>query len=144
MRKARQTRAFLIANSLWGHLFKLFERTFPKVSSRIHENSRFLETGLGDRRIKPLRARRGSTLWSPPHGAWRSALPAVPPSESSDADLAQCHGQILAEFGSKVSFRDFPVILRSDRWSFLPYRKCPKHCKQTAEGKAGHGSGTNI
>jgi transcriptional regulator with XRE-family HTH domain len=35
---------------------------FQKVSSRIQENSRFLETRLGDRRINPLRAERGSAL----------------------------------------------------------------------------------
>ena len=32
-------------------------REYPKVSRRIQENSRFLETCLGDRRIIPLRAR---------------------------------------------------------------------------------------
>jgi hypothetical protein len=33
---------------------------FPKVSSRIQENFRFLETRLGEQRISPLRARGGS------------------------------------------------------------------------------------
>jgi hypothetical protein len=37
-------------------------RTFPKVASRIQESSRFQETRPGDRRIYPLRARRGSAL----------------------------------------------------------------------------------
>jgi len=32
---------------------------FPKVSSRIQENFRLLETRLGDQRISPLRARGG-------------------------------------------------------------------------------------
>ena len=38
-------------------MFELFCQEFLKVSSRIQENSRFLETRLGDRRINPLRAR---------------------------------------------------------------------------------------
>jgi hypothetical protein len=37
-----------------------FGRTFPKVSSRIQENSRFPETRHGDPRINPLRGRVGS------------------------------------------------------------------------------------
>jgi hypothetical protein len=41
MRKTRQMRAFLIANSLWRPTFELLGREFPKVSSRIQENSRF-------------------------------------------------------------------------------------------------------
>ena len=45
-------------------MIELFGREFPKVSGRIQENSRFLETSLGDRRINPLRARHGSTLSS--------------------------------------------------------------------------------
>src|ERR1700739_2947567 len=36
------------------------DREFPKVSSRIQENSRFLETRPGDRRMNTLRGRRGS------------------------------------------------------------------------------------
>jgi hypothetical protein len=63
MRKARQMPAFLIAKSLWRPMFELLGRKFPKVSSRIQENSRFLETRLGDQRIKPLRARRGSAFF---------------------------------------------------------------------------------
>jgi hypothetical protein len=39
-----------------------FGQEFLKVSSRIQENSCFLETLLGDRRINPLRARRASAL----------------------------------------------------------------------------------
>ena len=35
-------------------MFELFGPKFPKVSSRIQENSGFLETRLGDRRIKPV------------------------------------------------------------------------------------------
>src|SRR6267142_3378159 len=38
---------------------------FPKISSRIQENSRFPETRLGDARINALHGRRGSTLQSP-------------------------------------------------------------------------------
>jgi hypothetical protein len=39
-------------------------RTFPKVSSGIRENSRFLETRPGDRRMNPLRGRCGSAFRS--------------------------------------------------------------------------------
>jgi hypothetical protein len=45
-------------------------RTFPKVSSRIQENSRFPETCLGDQRIKPLRARLGSAFSSECPTSW--------------------------------------------------------------------------
>ena len=66
-------RALLILESLWRPAFALFGQKFPKVSSRIQENSRFLETRLGDRRMNPLRAGRGSTLWSPPHRPYAAA-----------------------------------------------------------------------
>ena len=62
MRKARQTRAFLVANSLWRPTFELFGSRIPKVSSRIQENSRFLETRPRDPRINPLRGRSGSVI----------------------------------------------------------------------------------
>jgi hypothetical protein len=46
-------------------------REFPKVSSRIQENSRFPETPLEDPRINPLSGRRGSAL----NGAHITFLP---------------------------------------------------------------------
>jgi hypothetical protein len=54
--------SFLIANSLWRPTSNFLGREFPKASGRIQENSRFLEPRLGDRRIKPLYARRRSAL----------------------------------------------------------------------------------
>jgi hypothetical protein len=60
--------AFLIANSLWRPTFEgdrrsnFLCREFPKVSSRIQENSRFPEIRLGDARINALHGRRGSAL----------------------------------------------------------------------------------
>jgi hypothetical protein len=72
-------------------MFELFCQEFLKVSSRIQENSRFLETRLGDRRINPLRARRGSTLRSRParaHGdAGEVADPESMSAPSGNADI---------------------------------------------------------
>ena len=65
-------------------MFELFCQEFLKVSSRIQENSRFLETRRGDRRINPLRARRGSTLPSPPARAYGDA------GEVADPDVDVC------------------------------------------------------
>jgi hypothetical protein len=46
-------------------MFELFEPNIPKcLQPKIQENSRFLEPRLGDRRINPLRAGRGSAFLS--------------------------------------------------------------------------------
>ena len=78
-------------------MFELFCQEFLKVSSRIQENSRFLETRVGDRRINPLRAMRGSTLRSPPARAYgdaaklRTPTSMSAPSGKADIERASRH-----------------------------------------------------
>jgi hypothetical protein len=64
MRKARQVRAFSSPVVSGDRRSNFLGRKFPKVSSRIQENSRFLETRPGGRGINALRDRRGSALSS--------------------------------------------------------------------------------
>jgi hypothetical protein len=72
MRKARQMRAFLIADSLWRPVFALFG---PRIPKSLRPNPRklpFSGDSPGDRRINPLRARCGSALRSPPWGSYEN------------------------------------------------------------------------
>jgi hypothetical protein len=64
-------RAFLSSKVSGDGCSHFFGRKFRKVSSRIQENSHFLETRLGDRRISPLRASGGSGFVSLCIVRWR-------------------------------------------------------------------------
>jgi hypothetical protein len=78
-------------------MFELFCQEFLKVSSRIQENSRFLETRLGDRRINPLRARRGIHFGLRQHGPMempaklRTPTSMSAPSGKADIERASRH-----------------------------------------------------
>ena len=62
---------FFLSSQVSGDRYShFFDYKFPKVSSQIQENSRFLETRLGDRRISPLRARGSSAFPSLSRRLW--------------------------------------------------------------------------
>src|SRR4051794_19835916 len=65
MRKARQTRASIITQSLQRLTFALFRPRILESLQSNRENSRFLETRTGDPRINTLRGRGGSRSQRP-------------------------------------------------------------------------------
>jgi hypothetical protein len=97
MRKARQMRAFLIADSIRRLAFELFGREFPKVSGLNSEYSRFLEIRPGDPR------RSGSVIAYPGGGRCAVHRTRLGPFESMARRCIDGCSRTLYGFASSTS-----------------------------------------